>query len=324
MAPAAGIAPRLDRSKLLRCPGCGQRLSDPAPPRCPLCDLDFGDDRVTDVDTTPYARAYAGEDYGWLAMLNWVWYARTERLKHLALMRSSAASRQFRLINLAILAAMLGVFIMTQAGWRRTFAPPVANVSIEAKPQGDGWRRVSSLPRPLPTDLPPDRPVDLWWNPAQFGLALAIGVPGAFVGGFALLTLLRLSFTMAHQKSYRRGGRMTAAVHYSTAWFVPLGISAIILLLLPVTYVADLQRVSWTPPTEYVELAAAVFTAFGLVLWWFWFMRLGATAPPRTRWRVVTMMALAPPLLVIGTAVGWWYGTQWLLNLLIEKLRLGF
>lgn len=324
MAPAAGIAPRLDRSKLLRCPGCGQRLSDPAPPRCPLCDLDFGDDRVTDVDTTPYARSYAGEEHGWLAMLNWVWYARTERLKHLALMRSSAASRQFRLINLSLLTAMLSVFIMTQAGWHRTFAPEATNVSGEIKPQGDGWRRVASLPRPLATDLPPDRAVDLWWNPAHFGLALAVGVPAAYIMGFALLTLLRLFITAAHQKSYRRAGRMTAAVHYATAWFVPMGVTAALLLLLPATYVTDLRRISWTPSAEYVLLAAAVFTAFGSVLWWFWFMRLGTTAPPRTRWRVVAMMAFAPPLLAIAAALGWWYGTWWLLDLLIGKLRLGF
>lgn len=324
MAPSAGIAPRLDRTKLLRCPGCGQRLPSPAPPRCPLCDLDFGDDRVTDVDVTPYARAYAGEEYGWRAMLNWVWYARAERLKHIALMRSSAASRQFRLINVSILAMTLGVLLMSRVGWQWTYAPPVAEAAMEAKPRGDAWRRVAGLPRPLPADLPPDRAVDLWWNPAQFGLALAVGIPAAYLVLLVMLAMQRGLITGAHHASYRRDGRMTAAVHYATAWFVPMGVSAALLLLLPLTLVTDLQRVAWLPPSEFLEIAAAVFTAFGLVLWWFWFMCLGATAPPRTRVRVVAMMAVSPPLLVIGAAAGWWYGTQWLLNLLIEKLRLGF
>lgn len=324
MALAVGAAPRLDRSKLLRCPGCGQRLSRPAPPRCPLCDLDFGDDRVTDVDATPYARAYAEEEFGWRAMLNWVWYARTERLKHLALMRSSAASRQFRLINLSILALLFGIFLLTQAGWHRTFAPPVAEAAVETKPQGDAWRRIAGLPRPLPRELPPDRVVDLWWNPAQSGLALAVGMPAAYIVLFILLGVLQRLITLAHRPPYRRDGRMTAAVHYSTGWFVPMGVSAGLLLTLPVSYVLDLHRTSWAPPTEFSLLAAAVFTAFGLVLWWFWLMRLGTTAPPRTRVRVVAMMALAPPSVVIGAAAGWWYGTRWLLDLLVEKLRLGF
>jgi len=324
LAPSVGIAPRLDRSKLLRCPGCGQRLPSPAPTRCPLCDLDFGDDRVTDVDATPYARAYAGEEFGWRAMLDWVWYARAERLKHLALMRSSAASRQFRLINVSILVCMLGVLLLSRVGWHRTYAPAVAEAAVEIKPAGDAWRRVASLPRPLPTDLPPDRAVDLWWNPAQSGLGLAVGVPMAYIVVLFMLTVQRLLITGAHHAAYRRDGRMTAAVHYATAWFVPMAITAVLLLFVPVTFITDLKRVSWIPPSEFLEIAAAVFTSFGLVLWWFWFMRLGATAPPRTRARVVAMMGLSPPLLAIGAAAGWWYATEWLLRLLFEKLRLGF
>lgn len=309
---------------MLRCPGCGQRLTHPAPPRCPLCHLDFGDARVTDVDTTPYARAYAQAEMGWRGMLNWVWYATTERLKHLALMRCSAASRRFRWINVSIAAGMLGVFLVARVGWQRTHAPAVAETATEVRPAGDAWRRVAALPRPLPADLPPDRAVDLWWNPAQFGLALAVGVPSAYLMLLSLLGLQSGMITLAHARAYRRDGRMTAAVHYGTAWFVPMGVSTALLLLLPATYVTDLHGVSWSPPSEYVELAAAVFATFGVVLWWIWFIRLGATAPPRTRGRVIATMVAGLPLLLIAALLGWWYGTQALIDLLAEKLRLRF
>ena len=45
------------RKPLLRCPACGERIDPSSPTKCPLCEFEFGDDRVTNADVTPYAAA---------------------------------------------------------------------------------------------------------------------------------------------------------------------------------------------------------------------------------------------------------------------------
>ena len=97
------------RASVSRCPACGQRLDPPGATRCPLCNFDFGDDRVTGADVTPYAKAYTQGDPGWSAMCRWVWFAGAERLKHIALMRASAAARRFAWTNTLWLALGLAV-----------------------------------------------------------------------------------------------------------------------------------------------------------------------------------------------------------------------
>ena len=59
---------------VLRCPACGQQLESSAD-RCPLCEIQLGDDPITGDDLTPYARAHAQGRRGWSGMVAWVWSA---------------------------------------------------------------------------------------------------------------------------------------------------------------------------------------------------------------------------------------------------------
>ena len=86
-----------------RCPVCGH-AGDESRATCRVCGFAFGDLRATSEDTTPYALAYAEGNRAWWRMCRWVWGATTERLKHLALMRSSPASRHFQFVNILLLA----------------------------------------------------------------------------------------------------------------------------------------------------------------------------------------------------------------------------
>lgn len=104
------------RSVVSRCPACGQRV-DSAAARCSLCDFNFGEDRVTGADVTPYAKAYAQGDPGWRTMCRWVWSSGSERLQHVALIRVSAAARRFARINALLLALGIAGFQATRVGW---------------------------------------------------------------------------------------------------------------------------------------------------------------------------------------------------------------
>src|SRR3990172_1252135 len=127
-------AKTVTRPLVSRCPACGQRVDPPDAARCPLCDLNFGDNRVTGADVTPYAKAYAQGNPGWWTMCRWVWFAGSERLKHIALMRTSAAARRFAWINALWLALCIAGFQATRVGWRDVGASPVVEPSGSINP----------------------------------------------------------------------------------------------------------------------------------------------------------------------------------------------
>ena len=107
---ATGTARPTRRSATLRCSACGQVIESSEPSCCPLCGFDFHDDRATGADVTPYAKAFALGDPGWARMCEWIWFAGWSRLKHMMLMRASAASRQFAFVGLVCLTLSLGLY----------------------------------------------------------------------------------------------------------------------------------------------------------------------------------------------------------------------
>ena len=113
---------------------------------------------------TPYAKAYARGLAGWRRMGEWVWFCGHGRLKHLAMMRASAASRRFAHLNLALLAVGLALLEATRTGWRWVAASPAFEPTGSTQPAGVGWIHVVGASRPLPPDLPPESIVDLWWK----------------------------------------------------------------------------------------------------------------------------------------------------------------
>lgn len=320
------IAPGRSKAsaRIVRCPACGQRLGGENPVSCPLCKFSFGDARLTGDDATPYAHGFSRGAGGWGAMAVWVWLAGAERLKHLALMRASVASRRFARLSVTLVVMGATIALMSQIGWHRSPLFVVDAEAGQAKPVGDGWHHVVGRPRPLSADLPGDVPVDLWWNSFQALLGLGIGLPLVVLASWLTMTLLRAGVTRAHRANYRAEQRMTAGLHYSTAWGVPLFAGLMVMTLIPLARAAEIAGWTWCPPDEGVAVTAAVVGGFALVMWWVWLMRLGATAPAKTRARVLSFFAMGTPLIVAAIAAGWGFGTLALHRLLTSALRLTF
>jgi len=312
-------------STLSRCLACGQRLEDKNAALCPLCGFELAADAsATGEDITPFAQSYARDESGRRRMCEWVWFAGPGRLKHLGLMRASEAARSFASLNVLILAAGLALIQATHQGWRSVTASAALEPTQSLTPQGQGWLHVAATPNPFRITQPPGAPVDLWWNPPQ---AVVAGVCG-FLAAILILWLthgaLRTGVTLAHQTRYRREKRMTAALLYSTAWGLPLVLSVVLLALRPLGRIGDIEHWPWCPSESGFALAAGLIAVLGVVFWWFWLIRLGATAPADTRGRIGVFVALGAPLIVAGASAAWWFGLDAALHALFTLWKLQF
>lgn len=314
-----------ETAEATRCPACGQRIEGNAPERCPLCGFDFGVDRTaTSDDTTPFAEAYAQEQPGHRRMWKWVWTAPAGRIKHLALMRTSAASLAFSRRFLLLLAAGLGLLLATHYGWWAVSASPGIEATGSIKPLGRGWLHVAATPNPYRVSAAPATPVDLWWNAPQ---AVISGVAG-FVSGLLTLwvvfLLIRWGVQFSHASRYRREGRMTAALHYSTAWSVPLLVSGLLLVVRSLSRIGDIARWGWNPSRYALDIVAGMIAGVTFVFWWFWLLRLGSAAPADTRWRVEWFFGLGVPVILAAGAAAWWFGLGYGLTHLFDSWKLRF
>jgi hypothetical protein len=257
-------------------------------------------------------------------MAEWVWFAGWERLNHLALMRSSMASRRFAILSAMLLSLGLGLFQTTRVGWRWVTASPAVESTGSTSPGGRGWFHAAAAPRPLPSVHATERHVDLWWNPAQMVIAVVTAAIGGFLLCRVMVVVVRAGVTLAHSARYRNEQRMTAAIQYSTAWWIPICVAALVAALLPSSYIGAMEAWRWYPPERGFVLSAGVLAAFGVVMWWFWLLRLGATAPVRTRLRVVLFFGFGVPVVLVAAAGGWWYGLDALYAPLFDVLGLSF
>jgi hypothetical protein len=180
------------------------------------------------------------------------------------------------------------------------------------------------MPHPYRVTQPPATPVDLWWNAPQAIIAAVAGFVSALLFLWIVFALLRAGFQFAHRSPYRSEGRMTAALHYSAAWAVPLLFSGVILLFRPFGRLGPIARWAWYPSRTSVDFLAGLVAVVSLVLWWFWLFRLGSTAPADTRGRVALFAGLGAPLLVAAAAVAWWLGMHHLLTYLFDSWKLRF
>ena len=219
---------------VLRCPACGQQLESSAD-RCPLCELQLGDDPITGDDVTPYARAHVQGLRGWPGMVTWVWSAGAGRLKHLALMRSSAASRRFARVNVLLFALGVAMSQWSMVGWKWVY-PRTHSDGAEASvnPTGAGWFQVASIPRSLTLERGADVPSDLWWNPAQSLIAVPLAGVLALFMIWWVGVLTRTGAAWFHRRPYRKQRRLAAAIQYSAAW-VQMGRSGSQLISQPST-----------------------------------------------------------------------------------------
>ncbi len=313
---------RSSRPSTLRCPACGQRLESPLPTTCSLCHYDFGDDRATGADVTPFAKSYTHGQSGRWAMTNWTWFAGVGRLKHLALMRTSAASRRFARINILLLSFLFGLFQWTRVGWKWMAEVDGAQADTLVKPAGEGWFHVASVPRPIPLGRAIELPIDLWWNAAQSLVAVVSGMIVAFILIVVVQSWLRQGITLFHDANYRQEQRMTAALEYGTAWSFWIIIAVLILLLTPIAFVGEILSWRWCPTANGFMAVAGVYGGAGMSLWWIWLIRLGACAPASCRSRVILFCALATPLLVTAAACIWHYGLDLFYDAIFPLMKL--
>jgi hypothetical protein len=160
----------------------------------------------------------------------------------------------------------------------------------------------------LPPDLPPERVVDLWWNWTVAAVVVAVALILGFIVSWLVLTLVRTGVRRAHLPAYRGERRMTAALHYGTAWCLPLFLGTLVVGARPLAFMDRLRHWPWCPPESGFILSASVVAGFGVIMWWFWLIRLGATAPAKTRQPVVLFFAIEVPVIVAVAAAGWWFG----------------
>ncbi len=312
-------------SRFSRCPACGQRLDIENTGRCPLCNFEFSvDTSATGDDATPFATAFAHEESGRRRMCEWVWFAGSGRLKHLTMMRASAAARSFARLNNLLLAGGLGLVQAAHHGWRSVTASAALEPTGSVTPFGRGWLHIAATPNPYRATQPLGVAVDLWWNPPQAVIAGVAGFVAALVVIVVLHAMVRFGVSLAHRSQYRHEQRMTAALLYSTAWVLPLLLSAILLTLRPLGRIGAIRHWSWCPSQGGFDVAAGLVTALGVAFWWFWLIRLGATAPADSRGRVGTFFGLGTPLIVVAGAAAWWFGLDTALHALFASSKLEF
>jgi len=308
---------------VVRCSTCGHPLDKPPPPRCPLCEASLLDNDENGADVTPYARGFARDEPSRGHMNQWVWFAGWQRLTHLALMRSSAASRAFARANMFLMAGCLAAFAFTNVGWR---IEPTTTVSSSGDhiDRHAGWLRLVEGGAKDGTATATDRASSLWWCPIQSGFGAVHGFILGLVACAFAMWLVRAGAVASGGLSNPDPNRMTAALHYATAWIVPLIPATVVVSLRPLAYIGEVGRWSWHPSVHGLELAAAVVGAFAFVMWWFWLFRVGATAAARIRRRVVLYFAVGPPTIVVLTGFAWYIAVNAVNQVMFRFMRITF
>lgn len=299
-----------------RCPACGQRVEQDTRAKCGLCDFSFEDEGVGGVDMTPYAKAYAAGDSGWKQMAEWVWYANAERIKHLSLIRTSAASSRFAWTGLLVLCGAVAMFQASRVGWQ-------ARIDA-ANPLGDGWLRVVSHTNQDDISEVQGHHTTLWWNPAQGMIGWAAGAIAAVLLGTVGLRGLQMAYSRAHGKSYYAEQRMGAALHYSLAWAPPLILGITLMALSPIALVGEAAHWGWYPSQRGFALAMGVLGAFSIAMWWYFLVRLSLAAPYGPRRNVLIFSMVGLPTMVASAAAFWWFGLDFVLTRVFTLLNLSF
>jgi hypothetical protein len=222
-----------------------------------------------------------------------------------------------------LLSAGLGFFVATHFGWRAVTASAVLEETGSMKPRGQGWLHIAAAPAPYRVTNP-GTAVDLWWNPAQAVIAGVAGFVSVLVLLWVFFALIRTGLRVGHRPQYREEGRMTAALHYSVAWSVPLLLAALLLLPRALARIGAIKRWLWYPAQSAVDFVACVIGAIALILWWFWLFRLVSTAPADSRGRLAWFVGLGVPIIVAGGVAAWWLGLSSALTNLFDWWKLAF
>lgn len=288
-----------DGAALDHCPACGHPLGDdPTQATCPVCDHPITAPPLIGEDVSPFAQSDQQGWRAWFSMCLWVYGASRRRLAHLALIRRSDTSTRFFRYSLAVFTLSAILVSVTHFGWH-TVRP-----NESAAPKGKGWVRVVQRADPVRPYSVHVRPTALCWNFALASIVVASTCAVTLLGAWVFLAIVARLAESSLGERFRNQGRFGSALRYGTAWVLFLLVAAVILSLLPLCSAAEVARWSFVPPRSAVYLVSVVAASVGLLLWWFWLIRLGSTVPPTTRSRVGIFFGIAVPLLTVGFVGG--------------------
>ncbi|MFH0982323.1 MAG: hypothetical protein V2A79_12390 [Planctomycetota bacterium] len=273
------------------------------------------------VDKTPYGQSdrFGAKAFGQTCW--WVCAASAERLAHLALIPRSSASRRFVFWMVLLLAFSVAVVPLGLVGWHTATNAPRDERSPAPTPAGRGWYHLAQAVPPPPYQGRAV-PIAVWWNPTQAILAAASTFVAALLVACIILACQRAGAQRALGPKYRNQGRLEAALHYGTAWLVPMAPAAVLTAL---GRLADLSAAAPWPvviPSVAIYAPAVVIALISVLGYSFGLIRVAVMVPVAVRTRVVIFLALWNPLMsafwAAATAVGLYFWIQ----LLVPQLNL--
>jgi hypothetical protein len=266
--------------------------------QCPVCGHSIAAPPIIGEDVSPFAQSDHEGWRAWISMCFWIYGANSRRLAHLALIRRSGASTRFFRFSLVVFALSAILVGVTHFGWHtvRPSEPP--------EPSGKGWVRIVHRAEPVRPSSGRVQPTAVYWNFASAPVVVASTCAVSLLGAWLLFAIVARSAEWSLVQRFREQGRFGSAVRYSTSWVLFLLAAAVILSPLPLCSAAEVARWPFVPARSAVYLVSAVAASVGLLLWWFWLIRLGSSVPPATRARVVAFFGIAVPLLTVGFVGG--------------------
>lgn len=283
-----------------RCVACGFEFNLVYEARCPKCNAVLPAEWVTSGDTTPFARDHRRNRPARRAMRFWVYTAGAERLRHLSLVRSSAASAAFARSHVFRLAGAAVLFELSRTGWHYVVRTAENASLLAAEPAGRSWLPVAVA------DTAAHRLgcVAVWWNPGRSAVALIAACVTGLVVAYGAIVVLNIGAWRVIGRPHRDQQRLRAAIHYSTAWGQPLVYASFLLVATPLVRVLGIWGVPFVPSTTWVDGAAALLAGLAALMWWFWLVRLAYALPADARARTMVYYTAVAPVLVGGLLYG--------------------
>jgi hypothetical protein len=236
-------------------------------------------------------------------------------------MRTSTAAKRFATLNIIVTAMALGLLLATEAAWSSSATANAVGGDVLVKPRGSGWLAVVGASAIGSNGASVNA---LWFNPARAIIAGVVGLISALLAMWFVLAFVRWGSERAHMDRYRGEQRISAALLYSTAWLGPVFVAALILSIHSLAWIGEAAGWGWCPTHRTITLIAGVVASVSAVMWWFWLVRLSATAPPDTRGRVMGFFAIGSPLIAIGLTLCWWLGNRKLSDPVFDLLNMSF
>lgn len=237
-------------------------------------------------------------------MCRWIFFSSNQRLSYLSLVRVSPAGRRYARTGLILFALAAMCVQMTHAGWQRELLRGPNPDGVAENSLRLGWIELGMTEPPGPGG----QSFVVRWNPAITATTAIVTLLLALLMGWLWLRSVDWGIGVAMGGPAGRQERLGCALRYSTAWLVPVCVPALLILLRPLWYLAEVRGWTPVPPLLVLYLPLVIVAATGLILWWVWLIRLSLTVPLRVRTRVLLWFILATPtlgaLLVGGGAYG--------------------